>query len=87
MPKYVYRCEECEYEFEIRHSMGETVDKCISCEAENCLVRIPQMQFHKKSTRFENKKKTGSLVKEYIEENRKILKEEKMNAKNQEWKP
>jgi putative FmdB family regulatory protein len=87
MPKYVYRCDECEDVFEIRHSMGETLEKCISCEAENCLVRIPQMQFRKKPARSQNKKETGSLVREYIEENRKILKEEKTNAKNQEWKP
>ncbi len=71
MPKYCYRCEECEHEFEAVHSMTERLVLCIACDSENKLKRIPQIQtVHRRS-------KVGQLVRDTIEENIKILKEER----------
>ena len=86
MPKYIYRCESCDQEFEAIHGMDAKLDVCILCKEFNTIVRVPQMVFNKK---IPDRKKpaVGSTVKEAIEENMKILKEQKKEAQNEEWKP
>ena len=76
MPKYCYKCPECESEMEVRHGMTERLEECKLCEYQGVLTRIPQLTniVRKKE---QDKKETGSLVKEYIEENKRILREEK----------
>ncbi len=76
MPKYCYKCSECESEIEVRHGMTERLTDCKVCEMAEVLTRIPQLtNIVRKQEQGE--KKTGSLTKEYIEENKRILKEEK----------
>jgi len=56
--------------------MTERLTDCKVCDNEGVLTRIPQLtNIVRKQEQGE--KKTGSLVKEYIEENKRILKEEK----------
>ena len=56
--------------------MTERLEDCKLCENQGVLTRIPQLtNIVRKQEQGE--KKTGSLTKEYIEENRRILKEEK----------
>ena len=76
MPKYCYKCPECEGEMEVRHGITERLGECKLCEYQGVLTRIPQLTniVRKKE---QDKKETGSLVKEYIEENKRILREEK----------
>ena len=76
MPKYCYRCKECEYEFEVRHGMKERLYNCENCNNVESLERIPQLTNIVKTAEV-GKQKAGSLVKEHIEENKKILREEK----------
>ncbi len=76
MPKYCYRCNECDHEFETRHGMTERLYDCDNCDNSESLQRIPQLT-RILTTPAAGKQKTGSLVKEYIEENKRILKEEK----------
>ena len=76
MPKYCYRCKECDHEFETRHGMTERLYDCNNCDNSESLQRIPQLT-RILTTPGTGKQKTGSLVKEYIEENKRILKEEK----------
>ena len=76
MPKYCYRCKECDYEFEIRHGISERLYDCEKCNNSQSLERIPQMTNIVRTTEV-GKQKVGSLVKEHIEENKKILREEK----------
>ena len=71
MPKYCYRCDECEHEFEAVHSMTERLVLCIACDSENKLKRIPQIQM------IRHKTNVGKAVREAIEENMRILKEER----------
>ena len=76
MPKYCYKCTECSSECEVRHSITERLHDCLECSSEGSLIRIPQLtNFVRKQEVGE--KKAGSLVKEYIEENKQILKEER----------
>ena len=81
MPKYVYRCNECEQHFEIYHGMSESHDKCIYCLSNN-LDRVPQMPFLKRSVEPKGGK-VGEETKAAIEANRAILKEAKKEAKRQ----
>ena len=76
MPKYCYKCPECESEMEVRHGMTERLEECKLCEYQGVLTRIPQLTNILKKQE-QGQRSTGSLVKEYIEENKKILLEEK----------
>tara|TARA_R100000030_G_scaffold90168_1_gene74694 strand:- start:152 stop:346 length:195 start_codon:yes stop_codon:yes gene_type:complete len=56
--------------------MTERLTDCKVCDNEGVLTRIPQLtNIVRKQEQGE--KKTGSLVKEYIEENKRILKKER----------
>ena len=76
MPKYCYKCSECESEIEVRHGMTERLTDCKVCNNEGVLIRIPQLTNIVRKQK-QGEKTTGSLTKEYIEENKRILKEEK----------
>jgi predicted nucleic acid-binding Zn ribbon protein len=77
VPKYCYRCKECDLEFETRHGIKERLYDCDNCENSETLQRIPQLTNIIRSNQEVGKQKAGSLVKEYIEENKKLLKEER----------
>jgi len=67
--------------------MTERQDHCEICSASSCLTRIPQMPHIKTSDTRDNwreaNRPVGSVVKEAIEENARILKEEK--EKSPKW--
>ena len=81
MPKYCYKCPECESEIEVRHGMTERLEECKFCEYQGVLTRIPQLTNIVRKQEQDDRK-TGSLVKEYIEENKRILKKEKKERIN-----
>ena len=78
MPSYIYHCNDCKMEFETFHGMSERPEQCELCGSTGCLIRVPQMTY------VSRKEKSGDLVKEYIEKNKKVLEQEKREAKNQE---
>lgn len=88
MPKYVYRCKECQGHFTTVHGMTERQDHCEICSSSSCLIRVPQMP-HIRTSDFEEKwdinRPVGSVVREAIEENTRILKEQKDKVSNQEY--
>ncbi len=75
MPKYIYKCLSCNQDFEIYHSMSEIIDECIICEART-VQRIPSLSFT-----TVNNNKSGQLVKDYLEENRASVLEQKRKLK------
>ena len=81
MPKYVYKCNECEEHFEVYHGMSENQESCIYCRALSP-HRVPQMPFLKRSVEPKGDK-VGEETKAAIEANRAILKEAKKDARNQ----
>ncbi len=78
MPKYTYKCLECEFIFNLWHSMDESVTDCEECSAEESLSRLPAT-FTTNTKKDENlkNKPIGSVVKNSIEEYRDDLKEQK----------
>jgi len=86
MPKYSYKCSECETLFEIVHPMSEKLSDCLECEISGSLSRIPY-SFTTKHKTFSGKLKAGTIVEESINDFRKDLKEQKKELKNTEYKP
>lgn len=76
MPRYVYKCKSCGGEMDVRHEITERFEDCLLCEMKDSLYRIPQLTNVVKKQE-QSERETGSLVKEYIEENKKILRQEK----------
>ena len=85
MPKYCYQCEGCEYQFEARHSIKDRLYDCPMCEMTETLFRIPQI-VNKSIRNTSHNVRVGDKVKEYIEENKKILKEQKKEF-NRDYEP
>ena len=82
MPRYSYRCNECECTVDVTHSMKERYTDCLECETEGSLARIPST-FFSESIISDNKEnvKPGEKVKEYIEEVREDIKTEKQRLR------
>ena len=78
MPRYTYRCEQCEVVFETVHSMKECLTDCTHCEEQEALVRVPAITFI--TTYGSNAisgHKVGNLVKQHIREAKEELVKEK----------
>ena len=82
MPRYVYKCQSCDGVFEVVHGMTEEQTYCKICSKTNCVKRIPQMP----SVKIVDQQ-AGQIVREYIEDTKKELREEKKKLKKQEYKP
>ena len=80
MPKYTYRCRECEYQFETRHSIRDRLFDCEECGVMECLVRIPQLV-----NKAAENNKDGQLVNQFIEENKEVLRQQKQEASRKTW--
>ena len=80
MPRYTYRCAECEGVFLAFHSMKESIEKCELCTVEGTIQRIPST-FNSQITKKHGKKKVGEIVKTFIEESREEIKKEKERMK------
>ena len=86
MPKYLYKCETCEEQFEVRHSMSETLEKKKDCEKECKLSRIPNFPTRIVTTK-NKKEKTGEIVKQHIKDAKQEVKQEKEKLRSEEYKP
>ena len=82
MPKYVYKCNDCDEHFEVYHGMTEDQESCVLCSAVDP-HRVPQMP-HIKRQETSTSGKVGSEVKRAIEENRAILEGAKKEARQKE---
>ena len=87
MPRYTYRCNECEEVFEINHSMSIKLKDCELCDSEDSLTRVPSSTFiTTKVASNKDNKKVGDVVKDHIEETKKDLKVEQERLKGIEYK-
>jgi len=77
MPKYNYRCLDCDREFELYHSMFENIEKCILCEAGE-VKKIPSLSFSVSTVN-----KSGNLVKEFIQDAKQDVEIEKQKLKEE----
>ena len=78
MPRYVYKCQDCEEIFEVMHSMSSVYDNCDFCQSSN-ICKIPA-KVSLRLTRSE--KQTGEVVKQHIKEALHDLKKQKSEAKS-----
>ena len=81
MPRYVYYCKSCDDHFLISHSMKERQKLCQLCNNSGHLTRVPQMPVKIDKTIASSV--TGEVTKEFIENNNKLLKEMKEEARKQ----
>ena len=84
MPKYIYKCDDCNEHFEVYHGMSEDQDFCVFCSAVGP-HRVPQVP-HIKREEVSKSGKVGDEVKSAIEENRAILKEAKKEIKREYYR-
>ena len=84
MPKYSYKCIQCDNIITIYHSIGDKKTDCDACETPGTLKRLPS----KFSLSIQEKKsKVGDLVKHSIEEFGKELEQEKEKLRNEFFHP
>jgi len=84
MPKYVYKCRECDHVKEVVHSMQEKLKDCEECGTIDVLRRIPSFSLSLGTT--SNPELPGGRVKDFIDEARQELKEERATLKRKEYK-
>jgi len=85
MPKYFYKCKKCDFLFKIYHSINEKLKDCPECEAIDGLVRKVNKVFVKKQQTTNLDNKVGNLTKQFIEDNKTILKEYKEEIAQNEY--
>ena len=85
MPVYLYRCRSCEETFEVRHSMSEEHTECVKCGSES-IFRVPSLSEIKpqSSLSYEDKRRPGKIVNDFIEETKQAVKKEKRELQKEE---
>jgi putative FmdB family regulatory protein len=75
MPRYVYRCTECEELSTINHSSDEVETKCPKCAADRGLVKLlTNFTTRKKGTKSN---KIGQVTEQFIKDSRQELQQQK----------
>ena len=88
MPRYRYRCNNCDDEKVLFHGFDETPPlSCANCLSENTLQKVVGTLHFKTKEKTSTGQAVGQLTKDYIEENRKILEEEKKKLRNENYEP
>ena len=82
MPRYRYMCEECTLTFTLIHGINEVLVDCQECGASQSMKKLLSTPIIIKDDIEIKQNKIGELTKEYIEENRKILEEQKKKSKS-----
>jgi putative FmdB family regulatory protein len=86
MPRYRYECTQCGDLIIVFHSFKETFSDCEKCEQKGTMQKLLSTPITiKKQTIDISNKKIGELTKEYIEENRKVLKQQKEEARKKSY--
>ena len=83
MPIFKYRCEECEETSTAIHMSGEHLLECKHCGKQGTLVRLLNKPYIAKKK--ESSSNTGDVTKKFIEENRKILEQQKKEIKEKTY--
>ena len=84
MPRYLYRCDECEGMFDVFHSITSKHTFCSEiseCESSGSLTRVPSFSSYIKK----QKNSAGKLTNEAITKASEELKEQKNKLINREY--
>jgi len=82
LPRYSYKCKECEHIFDVVHGMLIKLKNCDECDTEDSLLRIPSETYSTKSKQ-PSEDKTGEIVKEFIRNTKKEISEDKKSFKEE----
>jgi|5B_taG_2_1085324.scaffolds.fasta_scaffold70485_3 putative FmdB family regulatory protein len=85
MPRYSYKCDDCDEVSNVFHSIDDTLKECPNCKSENLNKLLSVVTILKKEK--SNKKQIGQITKEYILANKEILKNQKKEAEEEEYEP
>lgn len=75
MPRYTYRCIDCQEQFDVVHGILDNHETCGFCYSTK-LKRLPQMP-HIRREQTSKGERVGEETKRAIEENRALLEQEK----------
>ena len=75
MPIYVYQCGDCLGEWKENHLMSESIEDCPWCDSKNIARKPSDFTFNSKNQ--EKQKKVGDLTREFIENSKEDLKNQK----------
>jgi putative FmdB family regulatory protein len=82
VPKYAYKCKECDHAFEAVHGMFVKLRNCDECATDGSLFRVPSVAYSTKN-KAPPEKKTGEIVKDFIRDAKQEVKEEKKKMKEE----
>ena len=85
MPVYNYKCDNCEIEISVMHSMNEKLDFCTNCQEFDTMIKLLTTPMFNTKQKHDNS--VGNVTKEYIEKNRDLLEQEKEKAKRETYEP
>ena len=84
MPKYTYKCKKCENCFDTIHGMLIKLENCDACNTSGTLFRVPSVSYSTLSKDNKNPE-AGAVVKEFIEDAKQDLKNEKAEMQRDEY--
>ncbi len=85
MPRYSYKCKECDHRLDTMHSYKIVLEDCPECGTQKSLEKIINNFTTTVQNIDINNKEVGSVVKEKIEAFRDELKQEKKRLSRQEY--
>jgi putative FmdB family regulatory protein len=87
MPKYTYKCSDCDAKLTFYHTMSENRKDCSACDASGSLRKLPSNFSIEKQEAHPEATKPGDTVKKSIEQFKQDLDSEKKSLKGVEWYP
>ena len=85
MPKYLYRCSNCDEQLFVVHAISEKVADCDICNSLGTLKKLPPSFTLSKEVKEE--KKIGDEVEAAIRNFKDDLDKDKSELKNRDWSP
>ena len=83
MPTYAYRCAGCDKQFEKFHSMSETLEECVLCNSPK-IKKVWNGGINLKKNKNFGSQAPGKIVRQYIEDTKKEVSEDKKRLKENE---
>ena len=83
MPIFKYSCQNCDEITKVIHMIGEDLHACPSCDMSGSLVRLLNKPYITKKAQGSNT--TGEITKKFIEENRKVLEQQKKEIREKTY--
>ena len=82
MPKYAYKCKECEHSFEVLHGMFIKLKNCDACDNDGSLYRVPSISYSTNPSTSSGRK-TGETVKEFINDAKQEVEKQKEDMRGE----